>query len=211
MPVPGCPCPCPRQPRRAGTIDWNRCGGARRYTDTVASLPIRQYGDPVLKEATRDVEDFDGALANLVESMIETMYAAPGLGLAANQVGVQRRLFVYDVGDGARTVINPRLVETDGEFVYDEGCLSVPGLSWEILRPNAVHLVGLDLDGNEVSIEATEVEGRVFQHELDHLDGILLVERLDEDQRKEALKILRSRTLDLESSDPDGLASLFPT
>ncbi len=134
----------------------------------------------------------------------------PGLGLAANQVGVQRRLFVYDVGDGARTVINPRLVETDGEFVYDEGCLSVPGLSWEIVRPNAVHLVGLDLEGNEVSIEATEVEGRVFQHELDHLDGILLVERLDEDQRKEALKILRSRTLDLEASDPDGLASLFP-
>jgi peptide deformylase len=176
----------------------------------VPGLPIRLYGDPVLKEPTRDVEDFDGALASLVESMIETMYAAPGLGLAANQVGVQRRLFVYDVGDGARTVINPRLVESDGEFVYDEGCLSVPGLSWEIVRPNAVHLVGLDLDGNEVSIEATEVEGRVFQHELDHLDGILLVERLDEDQRKEALKILRSRTLDLESSDPDGLASLFP-
>ena len=172
-------------------------------------LPIRLYGDPVLKEPTRDVEDFDGALASLVESMVETMYAAPGLGLAANQVGVQRRLFVYDVGDGARTVINPRLVESDGEFVYDEGCLSVPGLSWEIVRPNAVHLVGLDLDGNEVSIEATEVEGRVFQHELDHLDGILLVERLDEDQRKEALKILRSRTLDLPASDPDGLANLF--
>ena len=172
-------------------------------------LPIRQYGDPVLKEPTRDVEDIDGALVSLVESMVETMYAAPGVGLAANQVGVQRRLFVYDVGDGARTVINPRIVESDGEFVYDEGCLSVPGLSWEIVRPNAVHLVGLDLEGNEVSIEATEVEGRVLQHELDHLDGILLIERLDEDQRKEALKILRSRALDLESSDPDGLASLF--
>ena len=172
-------------------------------------LPIRLYGDPVLKEPTRDVEDFDGALASLVESMVETMYAAPGLGLAANQVGVQRRLFVYDVGDGARTVINPRLVESDGEFVYDEGCLSVPGLSWDIVRPNAVHLVGLDLDGNEVSIEASELEGRVFQHELDHLDGILLVERLDEDQRKEALKILRSRTLNLPASDPDGLTSLF--
>ena len=85
----------------------------------------------------------------------------------------------------------------------------MPGLSWEIVRPNAVHLVGLDLDGNEISIEATEIEGRVFQHELDHLDGILLIERLDEDQRKEALKILRSRAMDLEPSDPDGLASLF--
>ena len=175
----------------------------------MADLPIRQYGDPVLKERTRDVENIDGSIASLVESMIETMYAAPGTGLAANQVGVQRRLFVYDIGDGAVTIINPQIVETDGEWVYDEGCLSVPGLSWEIVRPNAVHLVGLDLDGNEVSIEATELEGRVFQHELDHLDGILLVERLNEDQRKEALKILRSRTLDLPASDPDGLANLF--
>jgi peptide deformylase len=172
-------------------------------------LPIRQYGDPVLKEPTRDVEDIDGALVSLVESMVETMYAAPGVGLAANQVGVQRRLFVYDVGDGARTVINPRIIESGGEFVFDEGCLSVPGLSWEIVRPNAVHMVGLDLEGNEVSIEATEWEGRGLQHELDHLDGILLIERLDEDQRKEALKILRTRALDLESSDPDGLSSLF--
>jgi peptide deformylase len=173
------------------------------------SLTIRQYGDPVLKERTRDVENIDGSIANLVESMIETMYAAPGTGLAANQVGVQRRLFVYDIGDGPVTIINPQIVESDGEWVYDEGCLSVPGLSWDIVRPNAVHLVGLDLDGNEVSIEATELEGRVFQHELDHLDGILLVERLDEDQRKEALKILRSRTLSLPASDPDGLSTLF--
>jgi peptide deformylase len=175
----------------------------------VTALSIRQYGDPVLKERTREVEEIDAALAGLVDSMIETMYAAPGTGLAANQVGVQRRLFVYDVGDGPRSVINPRIVESDGEWVYDEGCLSVPGLSWQIVRPNAVHLVGLDLNGNEISVEATELEGRVFQHELDHLDGILLVERLDEDQRKEALKILRGRTLELQAQDPDGLGSLF--
>ena len=175
----------------------------------MSGLPIRQYGDPVLKERTRDVDEFDGALANLVDSMVETMYAAPGVGLAANQIGVQRRVFVYDIGDGPRTVINPRLVESDGEWAFEESCLSIPGLSWEIVRPNAVHLVGLDLEGNEISLEANEYEGRVFQHELDHLDGILLVERLDDDQRKEALKILRSRTLDLPSSDPDGLANLF--
>jgi peptide deformylase len=175
----------------------------------VPSLIIRQYGDPVLKERAREVEDIDGALVSLVDSMIATMYDAPGTGLAANQVGVQRRIFVYDVGDGARTVINPSIVESDGEWAYEEGCLSVPGLSWEIVRPNAVHLVGLDLEGNEISLEATELEGRVFQHELDHLDGILLVERLNEDQRKEAVKILRSRTLDLPPSDPDGLANLF--
>jgi peptide deformylase len=177
----------------------------------VSELTIRQYGDPVLKERTREVEDIDAAVVSLVDSMIETMYAAPGSGLAANQVGVQRRIFVYDTGDGdgARTIINPRILESDGEWVFEEGCLSIPGLSWEIVRPNAVHLVGLDLDGNEISIEATEYEGRVFQHELDHLDGILLVERLNDDQRKEALKILRSRTLDLAPSDPDGLSSLF--
>ena len=173
------------------------------------SLIIRQYGDPVLKERTREVEDIDAALVSLVDSMIETMYDAPGTGLAANQVGVQRRVFVYDVGDGPRTIINPQIIESDGEWAYDEGCLSVPGLSWEIVRPNAVHLVGLDLDGNDISIEASELEGRVFQHELDHLDGILLVEHLNEDQRKEALKILRGRTLDLPASDPDGLANLF--
>ena len=167
--------------------------------ELMSSLTIRQYGDPVLKERTREVDDMDGALASLVDSMIETMYDAPGTGLATTPVGVQRRIFVYDAGDGegAHAVINPQIIESDGEWTYDEGCLSIPGLSWEIVRPNAVHLVGLDLDGNEISIEASEFEGRIFQHELDHLDGILLVERLNEDQRKDALKILRSRTLDL--------------
>jgi peptide deformylase len=147
----------------------------------VPGLTIRQYGDPVLKERTRDVLEIDGAVASLVDTMIDTMYEAPGSGLAANQVGVLKRIFVYDIGEGARAVINPRIVESDGEWSYDEGCLSIPGLSWNIVRPNAVHLVGLDLNGSEVSIEATELEGRVFQHELDHLDGILLVERLDAD------------------------------
>jgi peptide deformylase len=173
----------------------------------VPELTIRQYGDPVLKEATREVEEIDGKIAALADSMIDTMYAAPGSGLAANQIGVQRRIFVYDIGDGPHVVINPRIIEADGEWTYDEGCLSIPGLSWDIVRPNAVHLVGLDIDGNELSIEATELEGRVFQHELDHLDGILLVERLDDDQRKEAMKILRSRTLHLPAGDPDGLLS----
>ena len=175
----------------------------------MSGLTIRQYGDPVLKERTREVQEIDGSVAALAESMIETMYEAPGSGLAANQIGVMRRIFVYDVGEGPHTVINPRIVESDGEWLYEEGCLSIPGLSWDIVRPNAVHLVGLDLDGNELSIEATELEGRVFQHELDHLEGILLVERLDADQRKEAMKILRGRTLHLPDGDPDGLTSIF--
>jgi peptide deformylase len=171
----------------------------------VAPFTIRQYGDPVLKLPTLEVEDIDGAIASLVDDMYETMYDAPGVGLAANQVGVRRRLFVYDVGDGPKVVINPRLVESAGEWTYDEGCLSIPGLSWPITRANEVHLVGRDLEGNEISIETDQFEGRCFQHELDHLDGVLLVERLDDDQRREAKRILRSRALSLPVEDPDGL------
>ena len=149
----------------------------------------------MLKQATKDIEEIDSRVAKLVDDMVETMYDAPGVGLAANQVGVQRRLFVYDIGDGPQVVINPRITETSGEWAFEEGCLSVPGLSWTIVRPNKVHLAGLDLDGNELSIDAEEYEGRVFQHEVDHLDGTLLIDRLDPDQRREALKVLRARAL----------------
>jgi peptide deformylase len=95
------------------------------------------------------------------------------------------------VGDGPKTLINPEIVESDGEWAYEEGCLSVPGLSWEIVRPKLVHLRGIDLDGNTVSIEADEILARAFQHEIDHLDGVLLLERLDADTRKQALKTIR--------------------
>src|ERR1700689_5023630 len=172
----------------------------------MTTFAIRQYGDPGLRQPTKEIEEIDGQVAKLAQDMIETMHAAPGIGLAANQVGVQRRLFVYDLGEAPVVVVNPRVVEASGEWTYEEGCLSVPGLKWPIVRPGSIHLVGYDLDGNEISIEADELEGRVFQHELDHLDGILLVERLDEDQRREAKAILGSRTLDLAANDPDGLA-----
>src|SRR3546814_9244684 len=98
--------------------------------------------------------------------MVTTMYEAPGLGLAGPQVGVQKRIFVYDVGDGPQTVINPEIVESRGEWGYEEGCLSIPGLSFELVRPAEVHLKGYDLDGNEVSIEAADILARCFQHEL---------------------------------------------
>lgn len=161
----------------------------------MAPYAIRIYGDPVLRQRANEVSDIDAALARLADDMITTMYEAPGLGLAAPQVGVQKRLFVYDVGDGPKAMVNPEIVESSGEWVYEEGCLSVPGLSWEIVRPAAVHVRGYDLDGNELSIEADELAGRMFQHELDHLDGVLLVERLDEDQRRAARKALRELTL----------------
>jgi peptide deformylase len=163
----------------------------------MATYKIRVYGDPVLKQRAAEVSNVDGALHKLVEDMIETMYAAPGAGLAAPQVGVQKRIFVYDLNDdeGPRTILNPTISEARGEWTYEEGCLSVPGLYWPIVRPKEVHLTGYDLDGNEVSIEADEFEARVFQHELDHLEGTLLIERLDPDQRKQAMRILRERAL----------------
>jgi peptide deformylase len=158
---------------------------------------IRVFGDPVLRQRATEVDEIDGALARLADDMIVTMYEAPGVGLAAPQVGVQKRLFVYDLHDdnGSKTIVNPRIVESRGEWAFEEGCLSVPGLSWEIIRPKEIHLVGFDLDGNEVDIEADEYEARVFQHELDHLDGVLLVERLDAEQAKQAKRTLREIVL----------------
>ena len=157
----------------------------------MAPYDIRIIGDPVLRRRAADVDNVDGTLVRIVDGMVETMYSADGIGLAAPQVGVQKRLFVWDMGDGPRTIVNPQLVESDGEWVHDEGCLSVPGLTWEIVRPKEVHVVGRDLDGNEISVEADELEARLFQHELDHLDGTLLIERLDDSTRKAALRTLR--------------------
>jgi peptide deformylase len=159
----------------------------------MAAHTIRLVGDPVLRQRAADVTDIDGKLARLADEMLVTMYEAPGIGLAAPQVGVRKRLFVYDVGEGGQVLVNPEIVESDGEWAYDEGCLSVPGLSWEIVRPKQVHLTGYDLQGNEVSIEADEVLARCFQHEMDHLDGVLLLERLDADSRKQAMKTIRER------------------
>jgi len=151
------------------------------------------FGDPVLRQRAAEVEEIDAKIVRLSEEMIETMYAAPGVGLAAPQVGIERRIFVYDVGEGPVTVVNPRIVESRGEWEYEEGCLSVPDLHWPIVRPKQVHLVGRDLEGNELSIEGDELLGRVLQHEVDHLDGILLLERLEKDQRKQAMRVLRAR------------------
>lgn len=174
----------------------------------MAPYDIRVIGDPVLRQPATPVTDIDGAVVKLADAMLETMYAAPGLGLAAPQIGVQKQLFVWDLQDGrgGQTIINPRIVESDGEWVYEEGCLSVPGLSWEIVRPDQVHVVGRDLDGNEVSFELSELAGRLFQHELDHLNGVLLVEHLDEDQRSASKREIR----ELMMGAPDRAATRSP-
>lgn len=167
---------------------------------------IRLFGDPVLKQRAREVEELDGSLAKIVDTMYDTMYEAIGLGLAAPQVGVQRRLFTYDVGEGPTVIVNPEIVDTSGEFLYEEGCLSVPGMKFEIVRPKIVTVKGLDLDGREVVVEGDEVLARVFLHEVDHLDGVLLLDRLEPDVRKQALRALRDQDLIAAARHTDGPA-----
>jgi peptide deformylase len=159
---------------------------------------IRIVGDPVLRQRANEVTDIDGRLAAIVEGLTGALYEASGLAVAAPQVGVLKRLFVYDMqeGDGPQVIVNPVINESGGEWVYEEGCLSVPGLAWEIVRPKQVHVTGVDLDGNEISFEADELLARMFQHEIDHLDGVLLLDRLDEDQRKEAKRAVRQLQFD---------------
>jgi peptide deformylase len=159
----------------------------------VPPLDIRIIGDPVLRQRCPEVTDVDGSIARLAKEMIETMHDAPGIGLAAPQVGVLKRLFVYDLQDGSGpgVVINPVVAEARGEWVYEEGCLSIPTLYWEVTRPKEVHVTGLDLDGNELSIEADDLLGRVLLHETDHVDGILFIDRLEGRTRKQALKTIR--------------------
>ena len=161
----------------------------------VATHTIRVFGDPVLKRPTAEVTDIDGGLVKLVDAMYETMHEAPGVGLAAPQVGVQKRFFVYEVPDesGPHALLNPQVVETSGEWEYEEGCLSLPGLAFDIVRPKLVTVKGIDLDGNEVVLQGDELLGRIFLHEIDHLDGVLMLDRLDADQRKLAMRELREQ------------------
>jgi peptide deformylase len=176
--------------------------------DVVASYSIRQFGDPVLKQRSKDVEDVDGQFARTVEAMYQTMFDAEGGGLAAPQVGIGRRFFVYKTDDGPQVAINPEIVDSEGEVEWNEGCLSIPGLGFDIVRPEIVTLKALDLDGNEVLIEADDYMGRMFQHEIDHLDGILAIDRVDPDERKKALKALREQQM-LRAVEDGAPATLF--
>lgn len=162
-------------------------------------FPIRTFGDPVLRTPATPVDDIDESIHRLVEDMIETMYDAPGVGLAAPQIGVSKRVAVFDAQDdtGVHVLINPELVETEGEYPFDEGCLSVPGHYWTITRPAFARARGLDLEGKPVEYAGVGLLGRVLQHEIDHLDGHLLIDRLDTATRKQALRDLRNEALGL--------------
>ena len=145
--------------------------------------PILKYGDSVLHDAARPVDAITPDVERLVDDMIETMYAAPGVGLAAPQVGVPLRIFVVDISigrdlGGLIVMINPEFVERDGTQLEEEGCLSVPGFNATVMRPMRVIVKGIDRGGEEQQREGTGLLARAFQHEMDHLDGTLFVDRL---------------------------------
>jgi len=152
------------------------------------SYQIRTFGDPVLASQAAAVTDIDAKVVRIVEEMFDTLYDSDsGIGLAAPQVGIQRQIFVWDMDDEPMVILNPTIVESDGEWVYDEGCLSIPGLYVEMTRPKTVLMKGIDMNGNEISLEADELEARLFQHELDHLNGVLMFDRMQPEQRKQAI------------------------
>ena len=145
--------------------------------------PILRYGEQPLHQPAAAVVTFDDTLQRLIDDMIETMYAAPGVGLAAPQIGVSLRLFVADVSvgrdrNGLVVMINPAFVAREGMQLEDEGCLSVPGFNATVVRPARAVLRGLDRHGGEQTVEATGLLARAFQHEMDHLDGVVFVDRL---------------------------------
>jgi peptide deformylase len=145
--------------------------------------PIVKYGATVLHQPAEDVESITGELGDLVTDMVQTMYAAPGVGLAAPQIGVPLRIFVVDVSGGRAakelmTFINPQFVEREGMQLEEEGCLSLPGFNATVARPARAVLRGLGLDGQEQIVEGTALLARAFQHEMDHLDATLFVDRL---------------------------------
>jgi peptide deformylase len=174
----------------------------------VSILPIRALGDPVLREPCRDVEIFDELVRRLYQDMVDTMYQAPGVGLAAPQIGLSLRFFVYDAndGNGPGGVVNPVLSEQEGEQLEDEGCLSIPGLWYPTARALRVRVTGQDLGGRPISLVGEGLVARIFQHETDHVNGTLFIDRLPEEERRQAMADMRERDLGARSGRPRGTA-----
>ena len=158
--------------------------------------PILKFGDAPLHSPAADVREITGDIQKLIDDMIETMYAAPGIGLAAPQVGVPLRIFVVDLSVGRSAgdlmvFINPAFLELDGVQLEEEGCLSVPGFNATVMRPSRAVIKGLDRNGVERTVEGTELLARAFQHEMDHLDGKLFLDRVRGIKRDLIVKKIR--------------------
>jgi len=175
---------------RQPTVDEQELSRRQRE----ARRDIRVIGDPVLREHAHEVTDFDRSLRKLAKRMIRTMHDAPGVGLAAPQVGVLQRLLVYDVDDDPQVLVNPVLDEYSEEIEEsDEGCLSVPGVTMPVERALSVRVRGFDASGEPVDFRAEGFEARVIQHETDHLNGVLIVDRTSRSARAAALRALRDQ------------------
>ncbi len=164
-------------------------------------MPIRILGDPVLREPAKPVTEFDRRLRALRDDMVETMYDAPGVGLAGPQVGNSLRLFVFDDGEtGPTFMANPVLSHGEDEVLEEEGCLSIPGPYHETKRFARITCTGQDVDGAPLALTGEGLLARIFQHETDHLDGMLYIDRLDDDGRRAVMAELRRIELDLENA-----------
>lgn len=150
----------------------------------MALRKIRTEGDPVLNKVSRPVDEMTQRNRELIVDMLDTMYDAMGVGLAAVQVGILKRIVTIDVGDGPIVLINPVILETAGEQIGDEGCLSVPGMAGQVTRPNYVKVKALDINMEEVEYEGTELLARAFCHEIDHLDGKMYTDLVEGELHK---------------------------
>lgn len=158
----------------------------------MAIFPIRKYGDPVLREKTLPVSQIDQDIKDLVKNMSDTMHDAPGAGLAANQIGVLKRVITYDIGEGLRAYVNPEIIWASEECDEDEeGCLSFFEIRVLVKRPKKVKARARNVDNEEVEITAEDLEARVLQHEIDHLDGKLILDRTTRNEQRNALKKMR--------------------
>ncbi|MFD7639103.1 peptide deformylase [Kitasatospora sp. NPDC059795] len=162
----------------------------------MAVQPIRIFGDPVLRSTAKPVVTFDKELRRLVKDLTDTMLEAPGAGLAAPQLGVSLRVFTYNVDGVVGHLINPDLSLTEEEQDGPEGCLSLPGLRFDTKRAFGVVAKGFNMHGDPVTVEGTELLARCIQHETDHLDGIIFIDRLDRETRKAAMKAIREADWD---------------
>jgi len=154
----------------------------------MAKLDVIHYPHSVLRKNCDVIDNIDGALVQLARDMLETMYTDKGIGLAAPQVGVSRRLIVLDIGDGPLVLFNPQIVEAEGSDTMEEGCLCLPGINVEVERKAGVRVTGLDTDGREVDIDADELLARALQHEIDHLSGTLIIDKVSKLKRDLLLK-----------------------
>ncbi len=160
------------------------------------ALDIRTFGDPVLKTRAAPVESFDESLVRLTQDMLATMRDNEGVGLAANQVGRLKRVFVAAIEDEDYVIVNPVLTDrSETTETRPEGCLSIPGIQVDVERPTAITVSGQDVSGKPLQIEASDMLARVLQHEVDHLDGVLILDRTDRQSRKAAMREWREHLL----------------